>query len=118
MNEPIIDRTTLENMVATTDAEFVGELIEAFTTDSPQLIAQLRQALADNNAEVFRRAAHSLKSNGASLGAMILSAHARGLEMLGKAGNLTGAGTGVDQLAAEYEQAALALKAWHDNHGA
>ncbi len=118
MNEPTIDQTTLENLAATTDTEFVDELIDTFMADSPQLIAQLRQALTDNNAEVFRRAAHSLKSNGASLGAMVLSAHARGLEMLGKAGDIAGAGAGVDQLAGEYERAALALKAWRVNHGA
>ena len=49
-------------------------------------MAAMRGALADANVEEFRRAAHSLKSNSANLGAMTLAALAKELEMMGKAG--------------------------------
>src|SRR6185503_19357216 len=70
MTEPLLDQTTLDNLVATTDADFVRELVDTFLDDSPRLLADMRQALADGNAETLRRSAHSLKSNSASLGAM------------------------------------------------
>ena len=112
MPERTLDTAPLDELVATTDREFVGELIGTFVADAPALIAQLRQALAANDAGAFRRAAHSLKSNGASLGALELSAQAKALEMLGKFGDIAGAGAGVDDVAAEYERAHAALEAW------
>jgi PAS domain S-box-containing protein len=115
MPEPVIDKTTLDKLVATTDAAFVAELLSAFFDDAPQLIASLKQAAADHNAEAFRRAAHSIKSTGANFGATTLSALAKELEMMGKAGHLEGAGAKIERLAAEYQQAERALREWQ--HG-
>ncbi len=112
MTDVSLNTATLDELAATTDGEFVGELIAAFAAEAPQLIAQLRHALAMGDAVAFRRAAHSLKSNGASLGALELSAQAQALEQLGKASNIAGAGSDVERLAAEYERARLALEAW------
>ena len=39
----------------------------------------IRRALSDGDCEAFRRAAHSLKSNSATFGAMTLSAQCREL---------------------------------------
>jgi len=115
LSDPVIDPATLEGLKATTDAAFVQELIDTFLDDSPNLIAEMRQALPSGNAEAFRRAAHSLKSNSASFGALTLSALAKELEMMGKAGDLEGAGGKLEQLAAEYEPVQQALRAWQ--HG-
>ena len=46
----------------------------------------MTSALSAEDAETFRRAAHSLKSNGASLGALPLSESAKEFEMMGKVG--------------------------------
>ena len=51
-------------------AEFIGELIDTYCQETPQLIAALQQALAQGDAPAFQRAAHSIKSTSASLGAM------------------------------------------------
>ncbi len=115
MSPPVIDTATLEGLVATTDAAFVAELLSAFFDDAPQLIASLKQAAADHNAEAFRRAAHSIKSTSANFGATNLSALAKELEMMGKAGHLEGAGAKIERLAAEYKQAERALREWQ--HG-
>jgi HPt (histidine-containing phosphotransfer) domain-containing protein len=114
MSEPVLDQTTLDNLRLTTDAEFVRELIDTFLDDSPRLLNEMRQALASGSAEVLRRAAHSLKSNSASLGAQGLSSQAKELELAGKAGQLEGAGPQVDRLAAAYAQVERALRAWQD----
>jgi len=75
-------------------------------------VADLRQALAAGNAPNFQRAAHSLKSNSASVGALGLSAQAKELEMIGRSGQLTGAAEKLDALAASYAEVEAALKAW------
>ena len=67
----------------TTGAEFVGELVDTFLEEAPGMLAELRSARADGNAERFRRAAHSLKSNGNTFGALSLAALARELELKG-----------------------------------
>ncbi len=89
---------------------FLGELIDTYFNDAPQLLAAMRGALADGNVEEFRRAAHSLKSNSANLGAMTLSALAKELEMMGKAGVLDGAADKIARVETEYAQAKDALE--------
>jgi HPt (histidine-containing phosphotransfer) domain-containing protein len=75
----------------------------------------MRQAVADGDADALRRAAHSLKSNSTSFGAVTLSAQAKELETMGKAGSLEGASGKLERLAAEYTLVEGALRAWR--HG-
>jgi len=105
-----LDQAALDGLLATTDREFVGELIDAYLEDSPALIAGMNEALANGNATEFTRAAHSLKSSSASLGAMSLSALAKELELLGKESKLTGAASKLEQLASLFGQVQTALE--------
>jgi CheY-like chemotaxis protein len=104
-----IDRTVVERLTATMGGPFVGELIDTFAEDARELIATLRRALAENDVDAFRRAAHSLKSNGESLGATELAVRARELEAMARGGSLQGAADRVEPLVARYEAAARAL---------
>jgi len=106
----IIDSTTFEQLKETMGADFIGELIDTYCEETPRLIADLQQALAPANAEVFRRSAHSIKSSSATFGALEFAAQARELEMIGKAGDLTSAGEKVAQLVAAYKQVEQALR--------
>ena len=72
-----IDPTTFAELQATAGAEFVRELIDTFLEEAPPMLAELRDALAASRAESFRRAAHSLKSNASTFGALTLAAMAR-----------------------------------------
>ena len=72
-----IDRTVVERLTATMGGRSSRELIDTFAEDARELIATLRRALAENDVDAFRRAAHSLKSNGETLGATELAALAR-----------------------------------------
>ena len=114
MSNATIDRDTLEALASTTDKDFVHELIDTFLEDAPGLLGSLEAALGAQDAEGFRRAAHSLKSNGASLGALSFSASAKELEMIGKTGDLSGVGDKAEQLHAEFDQVAQALKEYKD----
>jgi PAS domain S-box-containing protein len=82
--------------------EFLREVIDAFLTDAPDQIATLRRSLADQSTEELRRAAHTLKSNGATLGAEEFAGLCRTLEQRAKDGELDGASELVDRIEQEY----------------
>jgi HPt (histidine-containing phosphotransfer) domain-containing protein len=63
------------------DRSFVVEIIDDYLADSAALLATLREASGDD----LRRAAHSLKSTSASLGAGRLAALSAQIEQAGAA---------------------------------
>ena len=85
---PVIDVTTFNELKQMSGEDFINELIDTFLEDAPKIIAEIKSGLATNNADTFRRAAHSLKSNAATFGASHLAALAKDLEMLGKENKL------------------------------
>lgn len=89
---PVIDRATFEELKEMSGADFINELIDTFLEDAPKLIEEIRTSLAANNADTFRRAAHSMKSNAATFGAGQLAMLAKELEMLGKENRLNETG--------------------------
>ena len=111
-----IDRTVFKELQAAAGAEFVVELVDTFFEEAPTLLADLRSALAQGDADRFRRAAHSLKSNSLTFGASALAELARALELGGlptDATNPTRAAQAldaIDTLAAAYAVAAQDLK--------
>jgi HPt (histidine-containing phosphotransfer) domain-containing protein len=76
----VIDLATFNELQVTTGADFVVELVDAFLADAPVLLKTLQIALVANDPAAFRRAAHSLKSNGTTFGAFNFSALAREME--------------------------------------
>jgi histidine phosphotransfer protein HptB len=100
----VIDRSTFDRLLESFggDDDFLAEMLETYFDDSPTQLAAMEAALAAGDAEGLRRAAHSLKSNSATFGALAFSAQAREIEMLAKQGDLQGAQTTVAALAAEY----------------
>jgi HPt (histidine-containing phosphotransfer) domain-containing protein len=75
------------------------------------MLAELRAARAATDADRFRRAAHSLKSNSHTFGALALGALARDLELTGMTADAAQDAARLDVLEAEYARAAAALKA-------
>ena len=69
----------------------VAELVATFLEDAPVQIAALRDALERGDAGEAQRAAHTLKSNGATFGARTLAELCRSLEALCREGRLDGA---------------------------
>jgi HPt (histidine-containing phosphotransfer) domain-containing protein len=89
---PVIDKTTFNELKQMSGDDFINELIDTFLEDAPKMIAEIKSGLATNNADIFRRAAHSMKSNAATFGASQLAALAKELEMLGKENKVNEAG--------------------------
>jgi PAS domain S-box-containing protein len=108
-----LDDSALRNLRDLGGDDFLGEVIDAFLTEAPELLATLGRALEDGSKEELRRAAHTLKSNGATLGAVEFSELCRTLEQRAKAGELDRASELVERIEQEYrplEQALTALR--------
>ena len=101
-----IDKNTLAELQEAAGAEFVTELVDTFLEEAPRMLAELRSAMQAQQADKFRRAAHSLKSNCQTFGAMRLGTMARDLETHGIS---SGAGA-LDALEAHYAEVATDLK--------
>ncbi len=125
MSDPTIDIAVFEELQDSAGEDFAKELIGTFLEDAPTMLAELRGALVANDADKFRRVAHSLKSNGLTFGAMRLGSLARELEHKGfeiahpPAGDGDGDGDGdgagaLEALDQEYARVAAALTALRD----
>ncbi len=109
MAEATIDRAIFEALETTAGPAFVVELVDTFLAEAPRMLEDLGDALAKNDANRFRRAAHSLKSNGNTFGALALAAMARELELGGMGPVREAGGAPLDALALEYGRVTQAL---------
>ena len=80
MTRPAIDTLVLDELRDNAGTEFAADLARTFAEDAPSMLATLRESRAAGDAVAFRRAAHSLKSNACTFGAMPLAELARALE--------------------------------------
>ena len=112
MSDHPIDTVIFAELKEATGEEFASELVLTFIDEAHQMLADLRQAAENSDADSYRRAAHSIKSNASTFGAMALAEQARKIELgsLPDAGDLTDA----DALQAEFESSAQALRSLID----
>ena len=106
----VIDKKTFEDLKLMSGDDFIGELIDAFLEDAPNMLDAMRTALETKDVESFRRNAHSLKSNANTFGAMKLGELAKELETMGRDCNLE-IGSRLEILVEAYEKAAKDLVA-------
>ncbi|MEJ2170897.1 MAG: response regulator [Desulfobacterales bacterium] len=92
------------------DQDLFKELVEIFLNDSPQLLSNLRDSLNSNDADTFKRTAHSLKGMLRNFQAESAAETAFELEQIGERGKLDGAGQIVDSLAGQLEEVSRKLK--------
>jgi CheY-like chemotaxis protein/HPt (histidine-containing phosphotransfer) domain-containing protein len=78
----------LDQLRDTTDTAFMADLMSDFLVEAGRLLEQMRTASASSSFDDFQRAAHTLKSNSAILGALRLSQIAKELEDSGRAKTL------------------------------
>jgi len=86
-NSSPIDTAAMESIQALENNGSPGltaRLIEVYLRSSPEIIDSMRQAIVSEDAETIERAAHSLKSSSATLGALELSEYCRRLEQIGR----------------------------------
>ncbi len=83
------------------DVQFLRELLDLFVDEAPQVMADIRAAIACHDAEALARAAHSLKGAAANLAATAAAEAALRLEHMGRAGDLSESPRACDTLEAE-----------------
>ena len=110
MTPDAIDIAVFRELQDTAGADFVAELVDTFLDEAPAMLAELRGARANADAERFRRAAHSLKSNGMTFGATALGSLARTLELRGLDADPAADAAAIAAIEVAYADAAAALK--------
>ena len=91
------------------DGTVVRQLIDLYAKDSPQQLADATAAIEKGDVAALTRAAHSLKSTSASMGAITVSDLARELEQLAKQNNLQQSAILLDRLKLEVNSAITAF---------
>ena len=105
-----VDVATFRALQQTAGAEFVAELVATFLEEAPRMIEELIAAMAEADAERFRRVAHSLKSNSQTFGATRLGQLARELELAGLEKVIGDDAAALATLAQEYRRASQELR--------
>jgi HPt (histidine-containing phosphotransfer) domain-containing protein len=80
-----------------------------YFTEAPRHIASMRDALLARDSATLKRAAHTLKSSSANLGAVQLAASCKAMEMQAAAEQLEGAEQLIGRIELEYSRAHAAL---------
>jgi PAS domain S-box-containing protein len=109
---PALDPTALAELrqfQGAGEPDIVQELAEAFQFETPPLLETLRQAVAQEQPEQLKRAAHNLKGSSNNLGARTMAALSAELEAIGKNGTVEGAAGLVTRLEQEYQRVCQAL---------
>jgi PAS domain S-box-containing protein len=108
-----VDREVLARLQAELgggDPAIVVELIDLFLHDTSSLLADMRQALSDDDPCAVRRAAHTLKASSASLGAAPLAARCHELELLAQSERLMNGDALLEGIEVTYEQVKCELQ--------
>ena len=105
-----IDKSAFDDLRAHTSERFVAELVDTFMHEAPRMLADLRRARDAADAELFRRTAHTLKSNSATFGAMELVGMARAMELGGLVADAASDHSAIAELEAAWRRAAVVLQ--------
>lgn len=116
--DDVLDRRVLNKfsqMLGETWQVSVCEIIEAYLSDTAKLMDQLRSAFQDSSAEQGERAAHSLKSVSAAVGAISVSRLCADIEQHTRKGDIVPAADLFRQLMPQKQQADAALRQFHED---
>ena len=109
---PILDADVIAELRESVggDQSFVVELASTFLGEGPDYVRALEDALARGDITAAVRAAHTLKSSSAALGAMRLSEISRSIENAARQGRIDGLVDAVADVTAVWEQTVAAMK--------
>jgi signal transduction histidine kinase/DNA-binding response OmpR family regulator len=82
----------------------LARVVEMYRDSVPQFLSDIRRGVEEGDADHTRRAAHTMKSSSANLGAVVVVALCKRLEDEARAGKLADADTLVDQIEEELGQ--------------
>jgi signal transduction histidine kinase/CheY-like chemotaxis protein len=89
--------------------DILNKAISIYLKESPKFLKALRDAIPAGNAEAIRKAAHSWKSNSASMGAVALADMCKELEAMGRENSTDKASPLLSRIEAEYDRVQAVL---------
>lgn len=92
------------------DKAALHELIETFIEEGAEIVAEMKGSLADENLDVLRRSAHSMKSSAQDFGATVLSQLNATLESQCKNGWPDNATTQAEEISQQFFEAQTELQ--------
>jgi HPt (histidine-containing phosphotransfer) domain-containing protein len=109
----VVDQSVLvqlQEALGGEDAQVViADLLAIYAKDAPAIIASMRQAIEQDNREEWIRAAHTLKSSSAQMGALYLSSLCKEVEWIGRSGSGEHVVEYLVQIEKEYERVSETL---------
>lgn len=108
--EAVLDRQVLDELRDVMGDEYQS-LVQTYLKNTPTLLLEINQALEEEDLSALVLPAHSLKSSSANLGAMQMSALARGLEMAAREDDMQTVAELRPKLAPLFEQTRESLQA-------
>ena len=114
MTDAVLETSMLEQLAHELggDPEPVRDLIESYLTEAPISLSRVRSAIERGSGTDLARAAHSLKSSSAMLGAKTVSLLAIELETIGRSGSLKGASERLAAMSQLFPRVEQALRLW------
>jgi CheY-like chemotaxis protein len=109
-----INRQALDNIRALSASNgdaLLERVLQAYLDDTPTHLHTIGQAIASGNASQMRKAAHSLKSSSANVGAEALAQRCKELEQLGRNDTTAGAAVLLAEMERSFQAARQALGA-------
>ncbi len=103
----ILDKVALRNireLERNGASGMLARVVEMYRNSAPQLLSDIRKGVEEGDADRTRRAAHTMKSSSANLGAVVVVALCKRLEDEARVGKLADADTLVDQIEEELGQ--------------
>ena len=107
----LLDPHVLANLRTIGDPAFCAELVDDYETSTAATLDVLTRVLGDGDGFAVERAAHSLKSSSASMGATTLADLCRDVETAGRDGDFDTARARAADIAALRDDVIAALRA-------
>ena len=104
----VVDEQALEQ-IRSLQPGLLEKVIHLFSTNTPALIAAIADAVAQSDPEALKKAAHTLKSSSANVGAITMAELCKTLEMMGRDKTIEHADELADKVSTEYSRVLAAL---------
>ncbi len=110
---PILDPQVLDSLRQLAGAKastLINTIIGQYFEDSPEKLQAIATAAAEKDADALRKAAHSLRSSSANLGAITVAELCKTVENIARTGTTEGTSEAIAQLPTEYAKVEIALQ--------
>ena len=111
VDDDILEGAALQRLLRIGDQDFLLEMIDLFLKHAPERVRAAREAAATGDDQALYRAAHSLKSTAANLGARALQRIAEQVEGQAAAKDTAAIPPLLEEMAARYEDVRQRLEA-------